>query len=159
MRSDRRQWLRGMTFGAAAFATPGVFAQALTETAATTEGPFYPDHMPLDTDNDLLLLNDGITPAVGEITHLTGRLLGVAGAPIRNAFIEIWQTDVNGSYLHAGGRNDIGVDGNCQGYGRFLTDSLGRYDFRTIEPVECTLMGMHRAPHIHFAVSRAATGS
>jgi protocatechuate 3,4-dioxygenase beta subunit len=98
-------------------------------------------------------------PAVGEITHLTGRLLGETGEPIRNAFIEIWQTDVNGSYLHAGGRNDIGVDGNFQGYGRFLTDSLGRYYFRTIEPVECTLMGMHRAPHIHFAVSRAATGS
>ena len=29
----------------------------------------------LDTDNDLLILNDAITPAVGEITHLTGKVL------------------------------------------------------------------------------------
>ena len=146
-----------MTFGAAALTTPGVFAQALTETAATTEGPFYPDHMPLDTDNDLLLLNDGISPAVGEITHLSGRLLGETGEPIRNAFIEIWQTDFNGSYLHTEGRNEIGFDGNFQGYGRFLTDSLGRYYFRTIKPVEYTLLGMHRAPHIHFAVSKGGS--
>jgi protocatechuate 3,4-dioxygenase beta subunit len=147
--------LRGLTFGAASLTAPGVFAQALVETATTTEGPFYPDHMPLDTDNDLLIINDGIMPAVGEITHLTGRLLSETGEPIRNAFIEVWQTDVNGSYLHTGGRNEIGFDGNFQGYGRFLTDSLGRYYFRTIKPVEYTLIGMHRAPHIHFAVSKA----
>jgi protocatechuate 3,4-dioxygenase beta subunit len=155
MQSKRRQFLRGMSWSAASLAAPGVFAQALVDTARTTEGPFYPDRMPLDTDNDLLIINDGITPAVGEITHLTGRLLAETGEPIRNAFIEIWQTDLNGSYLHTGGRNDIGFDGNFQGYGRFLTDALGRYYFRTIKPVEYTLQGMHRAPHIHFAVSKS----
>ena len=31
-----------------------------------TEGPFYPDKMPLDTDNDLIILNDSLTPAVGQ---------------------------------------------------------------------------------------------
>ena len=155
MQSRRRQFLRGIGLGAASFAAPGVFAQALVETARTTEGPFYPNRMPLDTDNDLLLVNDRITPSVGEITHLTGRLLSEAGEPIRNAFIEIWQTDVNGSYLHTEGRNDIGFDGNFQGYGRFLTDSQGRYYFRTIKPVEYTLQGMYRAPHIHFAVSKS----
>ena len=41
-----------------------------------TEGPFYPDKLPLDTDNDLIIVNDHVTPAVGEITHLTGRILG-----------------------------------------------------------------------------------
>lgn len=153
--SNRRRFLQGMSFGAAAFAAPGIFAQALQETARTTEGPFYPDSMPLDTDNDLLIINDQISPAVGEIAHLTGRLLSASGEPIRNAFIEIWQTDVNGSYLHSEGRNDIGFDGNFQGYGRFLTDALGRYYFRTIKPVEYTLLGMHRAPHIHFAVSKS----
>jgi protocatechuate 3,4-dioxygenase beta subunit len=144
-----------MTFGAASLTAPGIFAEALTATAATTEGPFYPDGMPLDTDNDLLIINDGISPAVGEITHLSGRLLSEAGLPIRNAFIEIWQTDVNGSYLHSQGRNEIGFDGNFQGYGRFLTDAEGRYYFRTIKPVEYTLLGMYRAPHIHFAVSKS----
>jgi len=66
-----------------------VFAQKLIETATTTEGPFYPDKMPLDTDNDLLILNDAITPGVGQVPHLSGRLLSAAGQPIRNAFVEI----------------------------------------------------------------------
>jgi protocatechuate 3,4-dioxygenase beta subunit len=152
----RRQVLRGMTFGAAALAAPGVFAEELLRTATTTEGPFYPDKMPLDTDNDLLLINEKITPAVGEITHLTGRLLSESGEPIRNAFIEIWQTDLRGNYLHTEGRN-VGqdFDSNFQGYGRFLTDSQGRYYFRTIKPVAYTLQGMFRAPHIHYAVSKS----
>jgi protocatechuate 3,4-dioxygenase beta subunit len=112
--------------------------------------------MPLDTDNDLLLINDKITPAVGEITHLTGRLLSYSGEPIRNAFIEIWQTDKRGNYLHTEGRNPgQEFDPNFQGYGRFLTDSQGRYYFRTIKPVEYTLQGMYRAPHIHYAVSKS----
>ncbi len=149
----KRRFLSGLTIGAAAFTAPGVFAQALTETATTTDGPYYPDKLPLDTDNDLLIINDGITPAVGEIAHLTGRLLGNNGTPIRNALIEIWQADVHGSYIHTEGRADD-VDGNFQGYGRFLTDVDGRYYFRTIKPVSYTLQGQFRAPHIHVAVSR-----
>ncbi|MEO8272274.1 MAG: intradiol ring-cleavage dioxygenase, partial [Aureliella sp.] len=43
-----------------------LFADELLATAALTEGPFYPDQLPLDTDNDLIILNDAITPAVGE---------------------------------------------------------------------------------------------
>lgn len=150
----KRRFLHGMTIGAAAFTVPGAFAQALTATATTTDGPYYPDELPLDTDNDLLIINDRVTPAVGEIAHLTGRLLGKGGAPIRNALIEIWQADVHGSYIHTGGRADA-VDGNFQGYGRFLTDVNGRYYFRTIKPVSYTLQGQFRAPHIHVAVSKS----
>ena len=69
-----------------------------------------PTDLPLDTDNDLLIINAGLTPAVGEITHLTGRLLAENGEPVRNAFIEIWQADTNGSYIHTGGRNDGKID-------------------------------------------------
>ena len=74
---------------------------------------------------------------------------------MRNAFIEIWQSDVNGSYIHTQGRNDGKIDANFQGYGRFLTDAEGRYYFRTIKPVPYTLQGQFRAPHIHVAVSKA----
>jgi protocatechuate 3,4-dioxygenase beta subunit len=77
---DRRSFLHGLTAASlAAFTTPGLFAQQLEETGTTTEGPFYPDVLPLDTDNDLLIINDAITPGVGEITHLTGRVLTKAG--------------------------------------------------------------------------------
>ncbi len=127
------------------------FAEELTRTPAQTEGPFYPDHMPLDTDNDLLIVNDAITPAVGTVTHLTGRVLDLRGEPLRNAVVEIWQVDNNGSYFHSKGANPErnGMrDGNFQGFGRFLTGSTGEYYFRTIKPVPYP----GRAPHIHFAV-------
>ena len=127
------------------------FAEELVRTPRQTEGPFYPDHMPLDTDNDLIVVNDSITPAVGTITHLTGRVLDAHGDPIRNAVVEIWQVDNSGSYLHSRGANpDTGGtrDKNFQGFGRFLTGSTGEYYFRTIKPVPYP----GRTPHIHFAI-------
>jgi len=147
----RRQILTGgVALGVAAFSTPGVFAD-LIQTSTQTEGPFYPNKMPLDTDNDLLVINDSITPAVGEITHLSGRVLDVKGDPVRNAFIEIWQVDNNAVYIHTGDTtNRENQDKNFQGYGRFLTDSKGRYYFRTIKPVAYP----GRTPHIHVAVSQ-----
>jgi len=152
---QRRQLLQGIVVGAVSFTVPGAFADTLRRTATTGDGPFYPDRLPLDTDNDLLIINDHLTPAVGEVTHLTGRLQTDSGAPIRNAVIEIWQSDINGSYIHTGGRNAGKLDGNFQGYGRFLTDADGRYYFRTIKPVPYTLNGQFRAPHIHVAVSKS----
>jgi protocatechuate 3,4-dioxygenase beta subunit len=127
------------------------FAEELAATPQMTEGPFYPDKMPLDTDNDLLIINDSINAAVGEVTHLTGRILNKLGEPIRNAFVEIWQVDNSGVYLHsADQRIRDKRDSNFQGYGRFLTDSKGQYYFRTIKPVPYT----GRTPHIHVGVSR-----
>jgi len=149
----RKLLLQGLTVGAASLVARGAFAEALA-TAVTGDGPYYPDRLPLDTDNDLIVINDQLTPAVGEIAHFGGRLLDESGAPVANAFIEIWQADVNGSYIHTEGRNDGKLDGNFQGYGRFLTASDGRYYFRTIKPVPYTLQGQFRAPHIHVAVSK-----
>jgi protocatechuate 3,4-dioxygenase beta subunit len=151
--SSRRRFHHSLTVGTAAHSARGVFAQQLTETATAGEGPFYPDRLPLDTDNDLLLLNDATTPGVGEITHLAGSVRTASGQPLRNAFVEIWQADSTGSYVHTGGRQPTGHDGNFQGYGRFLTDAQGRYYFRTIKPIAYTLQGAFRCPHIHVAVS------
>ena len=143
----RRRFLKDLAFTAAAFSTPGLLAEELARTARQAEGPFYPDKLPLDTDNDLILLNDSITPAVGEVTHLTGRILTQAGEPIRNAVVEIWQADSTGSYIHTRGRREQ-IDKNFQGFGRFLTSSTGEYYFRCIKPTEY----VGRAPHIHYAV-------
>jgi protocatechuate 3,4-dioxygenase beta subunit len=146
--SSRRAFLQGSAFGLAAFTVPGVFAEELALTPAQTEGPFYPDKLPLDTDNDLLIINDTITPAVGEITHLGGRILDANGNPLRNALVEIWQVDNNGAYLHSGTSNREKKDSNFQGFGRFLTGKSGEYYFRTVKPVPYP----GRTPHIHFAV-------
>jgi protocatechuate 3,4-dioxygenase beta subunit len=129
------------------FSVPGLFAEELTRTPRQTEGPFYPDHLPLDTDNDLIIINDNITPAIGEITHLSGRILDAKGKPIRNALVEIWQVDGKGVYLHSGDQH-AARDKNFQGFGRFMTGSSDDYYFRTIKPVPYP----GRTPHIHFAV-------
>jgi protocatechuate 3,4-dioxygenase, beta subunit len=117
-------------------------------TPAQTEGPFYPDKLPLDTDNDLLILNDALTPGVGEVTWLNGRILDARGEPIRNALVEIWQCDHGGAYLHSKDTNKAKSDKNFQGFGRFLTGGTGEYVFRTIKPVPYP----GRTPHIHMAV-------
>lgn len=146
----RRHFLGGAAAGlaGAALFTPGVFAQQLIQTPKQTEGPFYPNKLPLDTDNDLIVINDALTPAVGTIALVSGRILDSRGEPIRNAMVEIWQCDNNGAYLHTGTVNADKRDGNFQGFGRFLTGSTGEYLFRTIKPVPYP----GRAPHIHYMV-------
>lgn len=144
----RRRFLTGLATGAALLSVPGAFAEELTRTAAQTEGPFYPDKLPLDTDNDLLILNDSLDAAVGEVTYLSGRILDARGNPIRNATVEIWQCDHNGAYLHTKSGNRDKRDQHFQGFGRFLTGKSGEYLFRTIKPVPYP----GRTPHIHFAV-------
>jgi protocatechuate 3,4-dioxygenase beta subunit len=145
----RRSFLGALTLGTAGFLTPGAFAEELLRTAWLEEGPFYPDKLPLDTDNDLLIVNDALTPAVGEVTHLGGRLLDAKRTPMKNALIEIWQVDNTGTYLGARSSRPGKFDANFQGFGRFLTGSSGEYYFRTIKPVA---YGGRPAPHIHFAI-------
>lgn len=150
---SRRNVLRSLTFGSALLTTPGLFAEQLFETPALTEGPFYPDKMPLDTDNDLLIINDHITPAIGEVTNLAGRLLGANGSPLKDTTIEIWQCDANAVYLHTAdsGRKKAKQDQNFQGFGRFTTGSTGEYRFRTIKPVPYP---GRPAPHIHIKIKK-----
>lgn len=130
---------------------PAFAAEEAIATPLLTEGPFYPTQLPLDSDNDLVIVNDHHTRAVGEITHLSGRILSASGEPLRSALVEIWQVDGNGVYLHPGSANGRRRDANFQGYGRFETDSGGRYRFRTVKPVPYP---GRPAPHIHFAISR-----
>jgi protocatechuate 3,4-dioxygenase beta subunit len=149
----RRRFLKALGLGGGVlFTRPGLFAQTLVQTPAQTIGPYYPDRMPLDQDNDLLVINDAITPAVGEVTWLSGRILGRNGQPLRNALIEIWQADVNGAYIHTQSPR-TNRDANFQGYGKFLTGSTGQYLFRTVKP------GLYpgRTRHVHAQIT-SATG-
>ena len=153
--SDRRRFLTAGVATASGLAmpsvwNPGVYADQLSATAKMTEGPFYPDALPLDTDNDLIIVNDSLTPAVGELTYLSGRVLTPAGSPIAGAHVEIWQCDAAGIYMHSRDKRTANRDSNFQSYGRFITDRAGRYFFRTIKPVQYS----GRTPHIHYAVSK-----
>jgi len=149
---SRRLFLASAAAALPLWTVRGAFAEQLVKTPAQTDGPFYPNKLPLDTDNDLIVVNDGITPAVGEITHLTGKVLDLKGNPVRNALVEIWQCDANGVYLHtrdSGPKKDQ-QDKNFQGFGRFLTGSTGEFYFRTIKPVPYP----GRTPHIHVKVKK-----
>jgi protocatechuate 3,4-dioxygenase beta subunit len=148
-RPSRRGFLGALALGASAWTVRGAFAEELERTPRIQEGPFYPTKLPLDTDNDLLIINDAITPAVGEITHLSGKILDTKGDPIRNALVEIWQCDRDGTYLRPHLENGDKYDTNFQGFGRFLTGSTGEYYFRTIKPVPYT---GRPAAHIHFKI-------
>ena len=163
--NSRRQFLKNLSFGTIAFATAGSFADNIIHTASEafakefmstpgqTEGPFYPDRLPLDTDNDLVLISNTMTPAAGEITHLTGRVLGQTGEPVEDVIVEIWHVDSKGIYLHTRCPNRDQRDRNFQGYGRTITSSSGEYYFRTIKPVPYNL-GVKRTPHIHFIIRK-----
>ncbi len=150
--SHRRHFLGAL--GVAFFTTRGLFAEELLKpTPPLTEGPFYPDKLPLDQDNDLIIIQDSTTPAIGQITHLTGRVLTPSGSPVKNATVEIWQCDANAVYLHSrdSSRKQDQIDRNFQGFGRFTTGSEGTYRFRTIKPVPYP---GRPAPHIHIKVKQ-----
>lgn len=146
--------MRGAALAPFLWHTKGAFAQALTQTPELTIGPYYPDKMPLDLDNDLLIINDAITPGVGEVMWVEGRVLDSSGNPVRGAVVEIWQADNNGAYIHTSSpiRNR---DTNFQGYGKFETASDGRYLFRTVKP------GIYpgRTRHIHYQIKTPGRGN
>lgn len=144
---QRRTVLHGLLLGTLACSAHAAWAQSLIATPAQTEGPFYPDRLPLDQDNDLIIVKGHQAAAAGEITELSGRILDLRGNPLHGVTIEIWQVDHNGRYIHtadASARNDA----NFQGFGRFETGQDGQYRFRTIKPVPYP----GRTPHIHVKV-------
>jgi protocatechuate 3,4-dioxygenase beta subunit len=150
----RRQFMYTASLAAGFFVVPGAFAEelmraaALRQTAWVMEGPFYPEKLPLDMDNDLIVVDDSITPAVGEITQVAGRVLDARSDPVKDAVVEIWQVDHNAIYL-AERDSRSGFDPKFQGFGRFETGSSGEYRFRTIKPV---VYPGRLAPHIHFKI-------
>lgn len=144
-----RRALFGLVSGAATVALPRGTARAATLTPPQTEGPFYPTELPADTDADLVRVIGAAVQAVGQVTHVMGRVLDRQGRPLPGALVEIWQCDASGRYRHPadrGGRRDPGF----QGFGRALTDRGGGYRFRTIRPVAYP----GRTPHIHVKVLR-----
>ena len=152
-KSSRRGFLTQATAGILLFTTSGAFAEELMRTPELEEGPFYPDKMPLDKDNDLIIIGKSLTPAVGEITHLRGRILDYNGNPVKNATVEIWQCDAKEVYIHTSDSIPKAAqrDNNFQGFGQFETGSKGEYYFRTIKPVPYP---GRPAPHIHFKVKK-----
>jgi protocatechuate 3,4-dioxygenase, beta subunit len=146
---DRRILLTGATAAAALLLLPRRSAAAgLVATPGQTEGPFYPVEFPTDMDNDLVQVVGRAARALGQVTHVSGRVLTSLGQPVRGAVVEIWQCDAHGVYRHPRASGQGRIDHGFQGYGRTQVDEQGEYRFRTIKPVPYP----GRTPHIHFAV-------
>jgi protocatechuate 3,4-dioxygenase beta subunit len=122
---SRRRLLQTLTLATSGLLTRGAFAEALTLTPKQTKGPFFPDQLPLDQDNDLVRISDHLKPSVGTVIQLGGRLLSATGAPIRGALIELWQADDRGNYLHTRGESNAPRNLDFQGYGKFESAADG----------------------------------
>ena len=120
---------------------------ALKPTPQDALGPYYPPKWNGEIDADLVAFggaayNDG-TPLT-----ITGVIRSTDGKALANARVDIWQTDATGKYRHPDDDGEGPAQRGFQGFGRTLTDTEGRYRFRTIKPV---LYG-GRPPHVHFRV-------
>lgn len=84
-RFTQRQLMQHALGDVAPLFAPGALANILakppTLMPVQTEGPFYPDSLSLDTDNDLIIRNDDLTKASGEVTYLAGRILDERSEP------------------------------------------------------------------------------
>lgn len=127
-------------------ATP-VLADDRPPTPRMTEGPFYPNTLPKDSDADLTRIEGRAAVAQGKVLDVSGRVVDRSGKPRAGARVEIWQCDAQGQYHHVGEPEGAG-DPNFQGFGAVTTDADGRYAFRTIRPAPYP----GRTPHIHFTV-------
>ena len=124
-------------------------------TPAQPEGPFYPVKDQLDKDNDLTFVEPKRQRSLGQVIYINGQVRDEACLPIAGALVDIWQACASGKYNHPNDPNTAPLDPNFQYWGRALTDTEGRYSFKTILPGAYPAGdGWIRPPHIHYKVSK-----
>jgi protocatechuate 3,4-dioxygenase beta subunit len=124
------------------------------------ESPVFGHESIAELDNDLTRQHDG--EPQGERIIVTGRVLEEDGRPVRNALVEIWQTNAGGRYRHEVDQHPAPLDPNFTGAGRTLTDEDGHYEFVTIKPGAYPWRNhpnAWRPAHIHFSLFGRAFSS
>jgi protocatechuate 3,4-dioxygenase, alpha subunit len=129
----------------------------LKETASQTAGPYvHIGLLPRQAGFDIFANNLGemmVGPKTkGERVIIEGRVIDGAGAPLKDALIEIWQANAAGRYNHPADRQAKPIDDDFRGWGRSGCDfESGRYCFRTIKPGAVVGRSGHRpmAPHVN----------
>jgi len=116
-------------------------------------GPFYPVSE-LPQTADLTSVSGRPGRAAGQVINVMGRVLNMAGEPVRSARVEVWQANSHGRYTHPSDPNPAPLDPNFEGSAVLTTDSEGRYRFKTIKPAAYPAGPNRMRPaHIHFMVS------
>ncbi|MBV9506009.1 MAG: protocatechuate 3,4-dioxygenase subunit beta [Acidobacteriia bacterium] len=124
-------------------------------TLSERTGPIDLEQRVAVDSTDFSSITPGGPRAIGQLMTASGRVLDEDGSPIAGAMIEIWQANAAGKYIHQMDRHEAPLDPNFTGQGRFLTDSEGRYEFRTIKPGGYPVGESDwwwRPPHIHFSI-------
>lgn len=123
---------------------------AKAATPPQTEGPFHP----VNLDQDLTRQSADSPIAEGEVVVVTGTVRDeVTRATLPNVIVELWQADANGLYNHPADPRAGSRDRNFQFWGRAVTDSQGRFDFRTVKPGAYPASAdgsWWRPPHLHW---------
>ena len=113
-----RRHLLGMAVTIGSLAMSGgvrsVLAQAFKRTPGQILGPFYPVRKPLDQDADLTTIAGKPGRAEGQVIHVMGRVVNVAGHPVHGARVEIWQANTHGRYTHPSDTNPAPLDVSSQ---------------------------------------------
>jgi protocatechuate 3,4-dioxygenase beta subunit len=128
---------------------------SLDNTISETTGPVFGHSILGPLDNDLIrnYAKDG--DAIGQRIIVSGRVLDENARPIPGALLEFWQANAGGRYRHKKETYLAALDPNFGGCGRAITDSEGRYTFRTIKPGAYPWpngVNDWRPAHIHFSV-------
>jgi protocatechuate 3,4-dioxygenase beta subunit len=132
---------------------PAAQAAELQRTPGQILGPFYP-LKELPRTADLTSVPGRAGRAAGQVLNVMGRVLNLAGEPVRDATVEVWQANAYGRYTHPSDTNSAPLDPNFDGSAVLVTDSQGQYRFKTIKPAAYPAgPNLTRPAHIHFQVS------
>lgn len=129
----------------------------LKETASQTAGPFlhigmYPSAAGLNLRIQEKPNVMAPASAAGERIRIEGRIFDGAGAPLRDAQIEIWQANARGRYDHPADTQDKPLDKGFRGWGRAVCDlESGLFWFETVKPGGVPGRDGHKtmAPHVN----------
>jgi hydroxyquinol 1,2-dioxygenase len=125
-------------------------------TEPTVFGPFHVDGAPPKEFGESIVVADD-----GQSLVLRGRVTNLDGEPIAGATLDVWEVGSNGLY-------DVQDEGHGMDLrGLFTTDEEGRYEVRTVRPVDYTIpddgpvgkmlraAGRHpwRPAHVHLVAS------
>ncbi|WP_210485824.1 protocatechuate 3,4-dioxygenase subunit beta [Microvirga antarctica] len=128
---------------------------SLDNTISELTGPVFGDALLGPLDNDLIrnYAKDG--DPIGQRIVVYGRVLDENARAVPGALLEFWQANAGGRYRHRKETYLAAIDPNFGGCGRAITDSEGRYEFRTIKPGAYPWpngVNDWRPAHIHFSV-------
>ncbi len=119
-------------------------------------GPMFKKEILNNSDNDLTInFSKNSEKPLGQEIFVHGFVKDENGNGLKDILIEIWQANAGGKYRHRNDTNEVSLDKNFGGCGRFMTSLDGYYIFKTIEPGAYPYpnRGIEWRPkHIHFSI-------